>query len=405
SSLFGVPCIRGNNQPTLYEKYSTSSYQLHTASGLPDPTQFFNGISNALASWFLVIMTTIASFCGTLLEWTFALELAGGLNTQLNANGVLTSIVSSLGNNLYKPFFVTAVTIAGLYVAWNGLLKRRMTVTLESAGWVLLATSVAAFFLAAPTWAIGSLDSLSLYASKLVLGTVAQVDPQLSSPAYQATYNQDSNTQQYSGLRAAINRYWDIYVYKPWEVAEFGSIDFAEQKAPNGLTYGEWDLQSQSQGDQARQQFETAVLSQMDSNQQPQLKAWFQGQQGSARASLLALALLAAGLATVLLVMIAGSVIIAQLGLVLMTMVAPLFFLVGIHPGAGRQIFVRWGELMLSFMTRRVLYSAFLAVILVFGGVIVGGMSAQSWLLAASLQILFIFVALWSRKRVAQVFT
>jgi hypothetical protein len=405
-SLLALPCIRGNNQPTLYEKYSSSAYQIHASkSNVLDPALWADSLRNVIASWIMDLMTGLGSLCAALLEWVFALELAGGLNSQLNASGLLGNIVTGLGNNIYKPFFITSVTVAGLYVVWFGVLKKRMMITLQSAGWVLLAASVAAFFLAAPNWAVGSLDGISLYASRLVLSTVSQVDPDISNTQYQGIYNQDPGKRDYAGLRAAINRYWQVYVYKPWEAAEFGSIDFAEQKAPNGMTWAEWDLQSNSQGDQAKQQFESAVLAQLDSSGQSQLKDWYNGVNAGPRVAMLGLGFVAAALATILLVLIAGAVIMAQLGLVLLTMVAPLFFLVGIHPGTGRRIFIRWGELMLGFLVRRVLYSAFLAVILVFGGLIIGGVGAQSWLLASALQIGLVVAALWFRKPIAALFT
>jgi hypothetical protein len=407
NALIALPCVRGNNDPTLFEKYPASAYSsFHTAS--PVDTNVFNDFANAIASFLFSWIVTIGTVCAATLEWTFSLEMAGGINTQLNANGVLGTVVEALGSHIYRPFFVTAVLITGIWVTWNGLLRRRMSLTMETAGWVVLATSVASFFLAAPTWAVGSLDSLSLGASQLILGTVAQADPDISNSSYATIYNKDPNVRQYAGLRAAVNRYWQIYVFKTWEVGEFGSTDMAERKAPNGLTYAEWELQANASGDSAaQQQVAAAVEGQLDPSHDRSLqpfKDWHDGGQGSQRLALAGITLITIIIATVLLIFVAGTIILAQLALVLLTMLAPLFFLIGIYPSTGRRIFLRWGELVLGFLLRRVLYSAFLAVVMVLGGMIMATVANQSWFLAAALQLALVIAALMYRKPLAAVF-
>jgi TrbL/VirB6 plasmid conjugal transfer protein len=407
--MLGAPCIRGSNAPTLYEKYPSTAYQLHSSTG-----DWAMSLRNVLAGWMLDWLTGLGALCSTLLSWVFDLQLTNnGLGTQVSnnpvngtLNGMLDGVVKALNEGVYRPFSISAVLIAGLYVLWFGVLKRKMSVTVESAGWVLLAMSVAAFFFAAPSAAVGSLQGVSQLASQAILGAVSKADPNLNDPQNTAVYKQDPTTEKFSGLRAAINSYWTVYVYRPWEAAEFGDIGVAQTKE-NGqsMTWAERDLQANAQGDQAKQQFESAYHTYLDG--QPngaQLKSWYDANSANVRVSEMGLALLAALLCDILLLIIAGSVIMAQLGVILLTMVAPLFFLVGIHPGVGRRIFIRWAELMLGFLARSVLYAAFLAVLLVFGGMIASGVGQRSWLLASALEIGLVVAALRFRKPIAQVF-
>lgn len=394
--LITLPCIRGSNDPTLYEKYPASAYSLHI--GTNAAADIFNGGFTFAAAFLFGWITTVGSFCAGLLEWTYSLQLTNGVGTSLNATGALDSVISGLHSAVYDKFLPLALAVAAIYVVWFGVLRRRMTVAVESFGWVLMASAVAALFFAAPSFVIGSLDSISLQISKAIMGTVASVDP--TTNANPSVYTKDRNG--YEGVRAAVNRYWEIYIYQPWEVAEFGSVQAAQTKAPNGMTYAEWDLQANASGDrQQKDAFSNAVHTNLD---QATID-WYDGGLGLQRMTLSIVALITVTIASVLLIMIAGAVLIAQLGMVLMTMVAPFFFLIGIHPSTGRRIFMRWGELLLGFVFRRILYSAFLSIILVVGGLIIGGVAQQSWFLASVLQIALVIAAFFYRKPVAAMFS
>src|SRR3982074_876577 len=75
-SLLGLPCIRGLNAPTLYERFPSSAYQFHSSTN-----DWLQSLRNALAGWLLDWVTGLGSLCAALLEWVFALQLAGPTST------------------------------------------------------------------------------------------------------------------------------------------------------------------------------------------------------------------------------------------------------------------------------------------------------------------------------------
>lgn len=430
NSLLAVPCLKGNNDPTLFEAYGANAYGFHSGT-LPNPRQngfiqnaqnigqnfqslvpgaanIQNDLANALAGVVLGWLLAIGTLCAGTLEWTFTKEMAGGLISGPNSlnSGTLDLVVNYLGQHIYGAFLLAAVVVAGLWVAWYGVARRRMTVVVESLVWVVLATSVAALFMRFPGQAVGGLDYVSLTASQAILGTVSQADPTIHGST-DPVYSRDPGNPAFAGLRAAVDRYWEVYVYKPWEVAEFGSIQFANQRAGTTLsgnkTFAEYDLQARQSNDSSMQtDLDQAVANATANNSG--VKDWYEGNHGGERLAIMVMALFTMLIASALLIVIAGSVLLAQLGLILLTMVAPLFFLLGIHPGIGRRIFVRWAELMVGFLLRRVMYSAFLAVILVVGSLIIATTAGTSWGLAAVLQVALLVAAFIYRKPFAALF-
>jgi TrbL/VirB6 plasmid conjugal transfer protein len=404
NSLMALPCLRGSNGQTLFELYPASAYTIHVSS---DPNANIpNDIANALAQWSFSAVTWLGTICAAMIEWTFSLQLSGPSSNAINTDGILSVFLTSLAKTIYQPFLLSAIIIAGAWITWHGLLRRRMTVTLESLGWILLSSTVAAVFLAAPTTGVGSLEKLSLTGSQIILNTVSQADTDVSNPDNHNIFGSDSSVQQYSGLRAAVNRYWQIYVYEPWQVAEFGSLEAANAKTSTSATLSQIDLQAHTSGTAADQDnANNTIENQLGSLNSQANKNWYDGAQGSQRFMLGVIALLVISIATGLLIAVAGTILLSQIALVVLTMVAPLFFLVGIHPSVGRRIFLRWGELMLSFAFRRVLYSAFLAVVLVLGGIIMSNVASRSWFLAAMLQLILVIAAFIYRKPLAAVFS
>ena len=439
TGLLALPCLRtGNEQPTQFEQYNANAYGFNTSS-LPPPNQnalsqgidaigqnlqgvvpgaasIQNDLGNALAAMVLGWVLAIGTLCAGTLEWTFTKEMAGGLISGPNSlnSGTLDLIIKYMGDHVYGAFMLLAVVIAGLWVVWHGVARRRMTVVVESLVWVVLATAVAALFMQFPSQSVGALDYLSLTGSQVVLGAVSQTDPTIHGAQQSPVYSNDQGNPSYAGLRSAVDRYWGVYVFTPWEVGEFGSIDFAKSKpnqagqapaAPKcrDLTFAQCDLEARQNSDtEMKNQLDAAIAAKTSANDP--VRHWYQGEHGGERLAIMVLALFTVLIASALLIVIAGSVLLAQLGLVLLTLVAPLFFLVGIHPGGGRRIFVRWAELMIGLLLRRVIYSAFLAVILVVGGLIMATTANSSWGLAAVLQVALLVAAFIYRKPFAALF-
>lgn len=94
--------------------------------------------------------------------------------------------------------------------------------------------------------------------------------------------------------------------------------------------------------------------------------AAYKGFNPEVRMSNALLALLSSLGAGLMIVVVSISMIILDLGLIILTLVSPLFFLVGVHPGFGRRIALGWLETIAGLTIKRIVLSLILSVLLVF---------------------------------------
>src|SRR5262249_7604536 len=122
---------------------------------------------------------------------------------------------------------------------------------------------------------------------------------------------------------------------------------------------------------------------------------WYGGSRGGDRFAIVAVALVVAVMASILFLLIAGAVGVAPVRLLILLMVAPLFLLVGVHPGTGRRLLVRWAELAAAALLIRVLCAALLALVMVLSGLIA---EIPNWGVAAALEVALVVTAFIYRK-------
>ncbi|MBC9704761.1 MAG: type IV secretion system protein, partial [Enterococcus sp.] len=91
--------------------------------------------------------------------------------------------------------------------------------------------------------------------------------------------------------------------------------------------------------------------------------------------------------AGIMVVIVSMSIIVLDVGLIILTLVSPLFFLIGVHPGFGRRIALGWVETILGLAMKRIVLSMLLAVMLVFYAVILSANAAMPWLFSMILVI------------------
>jgi TrbL/VirB6 plasmid conjugal transfer protein len=389
------PGIQQGNQPTLAERYPPDAYTpFHIDLG----AVILNAVNplssdpwdQAAAVWasneagtVMDVILIIGLVTSSLLEWAFSLDLVAG------AGGPLAQVVRSLAHNVYEPLLATVLGLVGIWLVWHLLLRRRTLMGLEGAAWTLGALVLGGLFIAAPVQLMSGVNEFTSELSRGMLGAVGTADPQLAGRAGDPALNQGDAAD--AELRLVVDRYWRTYVFTPWCMAEVGDV------SPTGQRLGQELLAKQSH-----------QPSSFDSDlQQPSVpqddRDWYNGGQAGTRLAIV----LASGLvilgSSVLYLLIALAVVVSQLGLLALLMTAPLFLLVGIHPGAGRRLLVRWLELVAATLGVRVLAAAFLAVVMVLSGLVTEALSG-SWWLQAALQMGLVVAALIYRKPFMRIF-
>jgi hypothetical protein len=393
-SLMPPPDIQQGNAPTLEERYPVLAYTNFDAVAVvavpvigvvADPNAT---AANALANWWagqlMVFVAAIAIATIRLVEWVFAFDLASG------AGAPLTAVVQALHDQVFVPLLPVALALLGVGLVWLMLARRRAVQGLQGAGWAVATLALAAIYFAAPAAVLGAVDGFTGDLSRGILSAIGTGDPDLAARSANPSFSQGDPAD--AELRMFADRYWRTFVFEPWSVATFGD-------PVTGQRYGEELLAKQSN---MPSNFDTDF----NGGATDQAKTWFSGAYGGYRLIIVVLALAAVVLASVLCLVVAGTVLMAQLALALLAMVLPLFLLVGIHPGVGRRILIRVAELAAGALLIRVLSSAFLALLLVLSGLLDQTVSAVNggWLMAAALQVLLLVAAFAYRKPFLRVF-
>ncbi len=173
-----------------------------------------------------------------------------------------------------------------------------------------------------------------------------------------------------------------MLVCKPWLIGEFGTYNYTVGKgAPTVVNrYGRQLLWAQAIAAnekptanviQAKEDAYTGLAASLQKND-PAAYALFQGKQWTTRLEIAFAALFAALLAGALVLLIAITLILLKLGFLLLLVAGPFFLIVGTHPGFGRVIALRWGELLIGVLLKQAAIAIVLSVLLYAYSLIMG---------------------------------
>ena len=402
-ALIRLPELRGDNAPTLLERYGAQGLSL----GLDAPAQADGaGPLGAVAAGLFGVATWLAQAVVAAFQWAFTVEVFAFLGD------AVTTIVDALRELFYAPFAQAVVILAGGSLLWHGMVRRRGVTAAEGMVWTVVALAAAGVFFARPAAVVDAANHVSTGLSRVLLAGVSAADPGstfddgvTTAPTY---HGHAADTQ----LRMAGDRFWRVFVYEPWLVLQFGDPAL-------GAPYGERVLASRTITAEERDEVADdadalAALAQAKRDEAAGLREeiladarmapWFSGQRAVERAGVAMLALIGVVVGGVLLVLVAAAILLAQMALLLLVLLGPVVLLVGIHPGPGRVIAVRWAELAVGVLLRRVALGALLAVVLVVSGVLLEASYPLGWFVVVSMQALVVAAAVVYRKPFGQLF-
>jgi hypothetical protein len=314
-------------------------------------------------------------------------------------NGILTwlssavdRLITALGNAIYFPFLAPVVIIGAIWLAWQGLIRKRATRTIEGTIWMVLACAAAIWLIGRPAdfTTVGTTVSNS---TTQVLNTAFAKLPAPAGSNCLPVQNGDpqSVTANYAFTSANglidqnANELWSVLVCKPWLIGELGTSQYAAPNTPAAATnvvnqFGRQLLWSQAIAANekptqalitAKQDTYTGIAAKLQANY-PAIYPLFQGNQWTTRLEIGFTALFAALAAGLLVLLIALTLIILKLGFLLLLVVGPFFLLIGIHPGFGRVIAIRWFEMIVGVLMKQIAIALVLSVLLYCYSLIMG---------------------------------
>ncbi len=304
--------------------------------------------------------------------------------------GAVDRLVTSLGNAIYFPYLAPVVILGAIWLAWQGLIRRRATRTIEGTLWMVVACAAAIWLIGRPADFTGAGKAVSdgiTQALNVAFANlpaphqsncvpVGKADPQTPP---QANFNFSSGG---TIVDANANELWTVLVCKPWLDGEFGTTAYTQGRGQPTVvnTYGRQLLWAQAIAAnekptasviKAKEDAYTGLAASLK-QKDPGAYALFQGKQWTTRLEVAFAALFAALLAGVLVLLIAITLILLKLGFLLLLVAGPFFLIVGTHPGFGRVIALRWGELLIGVLLKQAAIAIVLSVLLYAYSLIMG---------------------------------
>ncbi len=296
----------------------------------------------------------------------------------------VNKLITALGKAIYFPFLAPVVILGAIWLAWQGLIRKRATRTIEGTIWMVIACVAAIWLIGRPGdfTGVGTTVSnsvtqvLNVAFAKLPNNTggnclpVTNNDPQSVTTSYAFTSSNGLVDQN-------ANELWSVLVCKPWLDGELGTTAYAQPGTPAAATnvvnlYGRQLLWSQaiSVNEQPTQAVITAKqdtymgIAQSLQNNYPAVYPLFQGNEWTTRLEMGFLALFAAVAAGLLVLLIALTLIILKIGFLLLLVAGPFFLIIGTHPGFGRVIAIRWFEMLVGVLMKQIAIALVLSVLL-----------------------------------------
>jgi hypothetical protein len=373
-SMISVPGAQATGM-TLYDNYGLAG-QYWAATGLQcsDMTSL---IGNNVAGMVFDMAKSLDRVTITVYQ------SAAGSNILSWLSGSVDTLITDLGNAVYYPFLAPVVIIGAIWLAWQGLVRKRATRTIEGTIWMVIACAAAIWLIGRPADFTGVGTTVSNGVTSVLNAAFAKLPPTSGSNCLPvATHDPQSVTANYSfdsgsGLvDQNANELWSVLVCKPWLTGEFGTSQYGQPgtKQPQTVVnqYGRLLLYTQAIAANEQdtptlvteKQYYYQGLAQQLKNTDPAVYSLFQGNQWTTRLEIGFSALFAAVAAGLLVLLIALTLIILKLGFLLLLVAGPFFLIVGVHPGFGRVIAVRWFEMLVGVLLKQVAIALVLSVLL-----------------------------------------
>ena len=294
---------------------------------------------------------------------------------------VTDKLITSLGKAIYFPYLAVVVILAAIWLAWQGLIRKRATRTIEGTVWMIVACAAALFLIGRPAAVTGLGREVSDgigQALSTAFANLPSPGPSSCVPVLKGDPQVQPATYSYTSGGTVVDQnadeLWTVLVCKPWLVGEFGtSVYTTGNAAPTAVNkYGRQLLWAQAIAAdekatpaliEAKQAAYAGIASSIQTND-PAIYPLFQGNQWTTRLEVAFAALFAALVAGVLVLLIAVTLILLKLSFLLLLIVGPFFLLIGTHPGFGRVVALRWVEMLVGVLLKQAAVALVLSLLL-----------------------------------------
>lgn len=291
-----------------------------------------------------------------------------------------------LDDALYLNFLTPIIVLGALWAGWTGLVKKSTTQAWQGGLWMVGAAAFALFFMANPTGIANTANNLVASGNAITASAVTSATSS-ATPKSDICYLPEG-AKNY-GQRVSSCSIWKALSWAPWSTGQFGvpeSQALPDKKVGEKCSFSgkAWkdmrvtqlcaqtitrdDVRSPNVDDiaasvfggkenESKAQIWDGIKDQVGEN-----SAWA-GKDPGSRINIAFAAFIASMAAGLVIMIICFSNVVLALAMVLLIMAAPIFLLIGAHPGVGRGVALKWLELLLSTVVKRLILGFFLALL------------------------------------------
>jgi len=374
-------------------------------------------VMGLIGTYFANSVFSFTKFFTSVSGWMLTQAYDPSWITSLNSktSDVITGVDGQPGlrDTLYFPFLNLVIILAALYLFYQGIIKRRSTEAVSSALWMVGAVFVGSLFVYNPSILPDMTNQVvSEVTSSLLVGTAGATSNGVT------TTNICYNGSAASGASVSEKRdhillganctFWKTFVYEPWVTGQFGvsssALDGNIGADGNTVTaapavdlgggtiinnWGLYQVEQQSIDKYSLSKGNTAITEKrqdwyrvVDAVAAPQgdqaLYGAWSGEDSNSRILVAMASLVAAIAGLIIVVVLAMSMLAYSIGTTILTFVAVFFLLIGAHPGMGRRMALRWAELYVGTVLKRIVSAVLLSLVLAFYGALLSGAS-DNW--------------------------
>lgn len=375
------------------------------------------GIPSSLAIMGSDIATSVAFLCANIISWLvkmlFDPPLVKALVELIGGTDAKAGLISNLGKNVFYPLSTLAFLTVAVYLIWEGLIKRKFRASFGALGWSLLAFALGVFTVVngqlvakAPTEINATIANcvLSAASGKSCLNSTGTNPKESTNSMCDADTSQSVSAAEAASISAGrfsciVNK---AIVYDRWAEQQFGySLDeLWTVNPPDGYKVWPQDKLSGAPTDYCVNFYTADSPNQMSSatkftsNSKCNIALAFMASRtdadfgekigfptitgtaamdsqmwnaysGNGRASVPILLLIASFIIVATFVPVVVYALVYNITATILTVFAPIFLLIGIHPGRGRKIFLGWLESIVSNILKY-MASCFMVIVMIF---------------------------------------
>jgi hypothetical protein len=358
------------SQLTYYDRYGTAGQSWYAVD---------MGCGDAMALMGNSVANTVFTLVRSIDRTTISVYQAAASESLLGwLKNTVDDVIKGMGSTFNARYWTPVVILGAITLAWWGLVRRRTSKVAEGTIWMVAAMVGLIWLISRP----GDFTTLGTTVSNATstafnaalpqssAGTTC-VPPAAGQPVLDAT-KLDATTRNANGL-------WVALVCKPWLMGEFGTTDpnakIVKDNAAALLNAQAVDLPeafADTKPDLAAKADAYIGVAKNIKENYPGVYPVFQGKQWTSRLAVAFGGLFAALIAGLLILVIAIALIIVKISFLMLLVAGPIFLGIGIHPGIGRVIAIRWLELLLSMLLKQAALIGVLAMLLWAYGLILG---------------------------------